>query len=74
MRLFLAAAAATSIGAFLPVAGAAQDAPPQTQDGPTARLGILDQLKLLDLRVDRDLAQGRLSQAEADRAHREISR
>ncbi len=67
MKLFLVAAAATSIGASLPLTVLAQD-------GSIARLGIHDQLKLLDVRVDRDLAQGSLSQAEADRAHREINR
>lgn len=74
MKLFLVAAPATSIGASLPLTVLAQDVPLPVQDGPAARLGVRDQLKLLDLRVDRDLAQGRLSQAEADRAHREISR
>lgn len=67
MKLFLVAAAATSIGASLPLTVLAQD-------GSVARLGIYDQLKLLDVRVDRDLAQGRLSPAEADRAHRDINR
>jgi len=74
MKLFLGAAAAVSIGAALPLTGLAQDAPPSAMDGPAARPGIHDQLELMGARIDRDQAQGKLSEAEADRAHRDISR
>jgi len=73
MKLFLGAAAAVSIGASLPLTVLAQDAPPPAMDGPSARPGIHEQLDLMGARIDRDQAQGKLSEAEADRAHRDIS-
>ena len=72
MKLFLGAAAAAIIAASLPALAQAQDMPLSSADNPPA--GIHEQLDHLAVRIDRGLSTGGLSQAEADRAHREINR
>jgi hypothetical protein len=69
----LAAVAAASLAAWLPSSGAAQTLSPSTQYGAIAESGITAQLSQLSARIDRYLAHGQLSQAEAVDAHRDVN-
>ena len=72
MKLFLAAAAAVSIGATLPSHALAQAEPVSPSIGPSAQNGIRERLDQLGDRVDRGLRQGQLSPREADETRRRI--
>jgi hypothetical protein len=72
MKRFLGSAAAAIIAASLPALSHAQDIAPSPVDNPPA--GIHEQLDRLVTRIDRGLSAGHLSQADADRAHREVNR
>jgi hypothetical protein len=72
MKLFLAAAAAVSIGATLPSAVLAQAELGSPSAGPSASNGVRERLDQLGDRVDRGVRQGQLSPKEADEARRRI--
>lgn len=73
MKLFLAAAAAISVGATFPSTALAQAELSGPSGGPTAPGGVREQLDQLSARVDRGLREGQLSQKAADEARRRIN-
>jgi hypothetical protein len=72
-KVVLAAAAAASIAAWLPVSGLAQTAPPPSRHSPINAHNITDQLGQLSARIDRYLTRGQLSHVEAVEAHRQVN-
>jgi len=71
---FLAAVAAATLAASLPAFALAQAPIVHLPDRAAMRPGVSAQLTELSGRIDRYVAQGRLSAADADHARREINR
>lgn len=69
-----AVVAAASLAASLPGLAAAQTGPLQLPNARPPALGANEQLDALNARIDRELAAGRLSPADATEAHRQVNR
>ncbi|HEY2658511.1 MAG TPA: hypothetical protein VGI79_02235 [Caulobacteraceae bacterium] len=75
-KLVLTVAAVVSVCGSAPTSSPAQ--PPAQGGAPAAEShvppnGVRDQLDQLSARIDRDLAQGRLSQKQAEQARRQVN-
>ena len=72
-KAVLAAVAAANIAAWLPALGFAQTTTPPSPHSTINGHNIGSQLDQLGARIDRYLARGQISKAEAAEAHRELN-
>jgi hypothetical protein len=73
-KALLIAAAVAGLALSAPALAQAPAPALQLPNQPAVRPGLTQQLDDLSARIDRDLAQGRISQADAIRDHREVNR
>jgi len=72
MKTVVLAVLAAAATAALPALAVAQPAPGPVQ-APSARDSLTEQIDRLSATIDRRLARGRLTQLQADQAHRQIN-